>query len=87
MSKQILKKGDHTYLSNLKIGQRAKVLGLHLDKPEVRRHLLDMGITKGTEILIKKIAPMGDPVDIELRGYELAIRKADSRFISVEVIF
>ena len=48
MSKQILKKGDHTYLSNLKIGQIAKVLGLHLDKPEVRRHLLDMGITKGT---------------------------------------
>ena len=60
----MLKKGEHTQLSNLKIGQRARVLGLHLDKPEVRRHLLDMGITKGTEILIKKIAPMGDPVDI-----------------------
>ena len=71
----MLKKGEHAHLSDLKIGQRARVLGLHLDKPEVRRHLLDMGITKGTEILIKKIAPMGDPVDIELRGYELCIRK------------
>ena len=86
MSKQILKKVDHTYLSNLKIGQRAKVLGLHLDKPEVRRHLLDMGITKGTEILIKKIAPMGDPVDIELRGYELCIRKEEMKNIDVEVL-
>ena len=86
MSKQILKKGYHTYLSNLQIGQRAKVLGLHLDKPEVRRHLLDMGITKGTEILIKKVAPMGDPVDIELRGYELCIRKEEMRNIDVEVL-
>ena len=51
----MLKKGEHSHLSDLKIGQRARVLGLHLDKPEVRRHLLDMGITKGTEILIKKV--------------------------------
>ena len=82
----MLKKGEHTQLSNLKIGQRARVLGLHLDKPEVRRHLLDMGITKGTEILIKKIAPMGDPVDIELRGYELCIRKEELKNIDVEVL-
>lgn len=86
MKKGILKKGDKAHLSDLKIGQRAKVLGLHLDKPEVRRHLLDMGITKGTEILIKKIAPMGDPVDIELRGYELCIRKEEMRNIDVEII-
>ncbi len=86
MKNNILKKGDKAHLSDLKIGQRAKVLGLHLDKPEVRRHLLDMGITKGTEILIKKIAPMGDPVDIELRGYELCIRKEEMRNIDVEVI-
>ena len=77
MKKGILKKGDNCHLSDLKIGQRAKVLGLHMDKPELRRHLLDMGIAKGTEILIKKIAPMGDPVDIELRGYELCIRKEE----------
>ena len=82
----MLKKGEHTQLSNLKIGQRARVLGLHLDKPEVRRHLLDMGITKGTEILIKKIAPMGEPVDIELRGYELCIRKEEMKNIDVEVL-
>lgn len=86
MKDKILKKGDKAHLSDLKIGQRAKVLGLHLDKPEVRRHLLDMGITKGTEILIKKIAPMGDPVDIELRGYELCIRREEMRNIDVEVI-
>lgn len=82
----MLKKGEHAHLSDLKIGQRAKVLGLHLDKPEVRRHLLDMGITKETEILIKKIAPMGDPVDIELRGYELCIRKEEMKNIDVEVL-
>ena len=83
---RLLKKGDKTSLNNLKIGQRAKVIGLHLDKPEVRRHLLDMGITKGTEILIKKVAPMGDPVDIELRGYELCIRKQEMKYILVEII-
>lgn len=82
----MLKKGEHAHLSDLKIGQKARVLGLHLDKPEVRRHLLDMGITKGTEILIKKIAPMGDPVDIELRGYELCIRKEEMKNIDVEVL-
>ena len=82
----MLKKGEHAHLSDLKIGQRARVLGLHLDKPEVRRHLLDMGITKGIEILIKKIAPMGDPVDIELRGYELCIRKEEMKNIDVEVL-
>lgn len=86
INKKVLKKGEQGHLSDLKIGQRAKVLGLHLDKPEVRRHLLDMGITKGTEILIKKVAPMGDPVDIELRGYELCIRKEEMRNIDVEVI-
>ena len=86
MKKEILKKGKHCHLSDLKIGQRAKVLGLHMDKPELRRHLLDMGITKGTEILIKKVAPMGDPVDIELRGYELCIRKAEMKNIDVEIL-
>ena len=82
----MLKTGDKTSLSNLKIGQRAKVIGIHLDKPEIRRHLLDMGITRGTEILIKKVAPMGDPVDIELRGYELCIRKEEMKSIDVEVL-
>ena len=82
----MLKKGEHAHLSDLKIGQRARVLGLHLDKPEVRRHLLDMGITRGVEIQIKKIAPMGDPIDISLRDYELCIRKEDLSKIEVEII-
>lgn len=83
---RILKKGDKAYLNELRVGQRGRVLALNLDKPEVRRHLLDMGITKGTEILIKKIAPMGDPIDIELRGYELCIRKEEMKNIDVEII-
>ena len=86
MKKKLLKKGDKTHLSDLKIGQRAKVLGIHMDKPDIRRHLLDMGITRGTEILIKKIAPLGDPVDIELRGYELCIRKEEMKNIDVEIL-
>lgn len=86
MKKEKLKKGEEGHLSDLKIGQRARVLGLHMDKPELRRHLLDMGITKGTVVLIKKIAPMGDPVDIELRGYELCIRKEEMKNIDIEVI-
>lgn len=86
MKRNLLKKGDKAHLSDLKIGQRAIVLGIHMDKLDVRRHLLDMGITKGTEILIKKIAPMGDPVDIELRGYELCIRKNEMKNIDIEVL-
>ena len=86
MKNKLLKKGDKAHLSDLKIGQRAKVLGIHMDKPDIRRHLLDMGITKGTEILIKKVAPMGDPVDIELRGYELCIRKEEMKNIDIEVL-
>ena len=86
MKKVTLKKGDKAHLSDLKIGQKAKVLGIHMDKPDIRRHLLDMGITRGTEILIKKVAPMGDPVDIELRGYELCIRKEEMKNIDIEVI-
>lgn len=74
------------YLSDLKIGQRAIVLKLHEQNKAIRRHLLDMGITKGVKVTIKKIAPMGDPVDIELRDYELCLRKADLKQIEVEVI-
>lgn len=86
MKRNVLKKGDKAHLSDLKIGQKAKVIGIHMDKPDIRRHLLDMGITRGTEILIKKVAPMGDPVDIELRGYELCIRKAEMKNIDVEIV-
>lgn len=86
MEKKILQKGEKGHLSDLKKGQKARVLKICVDKPELRRHLLDMGITRNVEILIKKIAPMGDPVDIELRGYELCIRKEDMKNIEIEVI-
>ncbi len=73
-------------LGELNIGQKAKVLNLNIDNKQIKRHLLDMGITRGVEVEIKKIAPMGDPIDIKLRGYELCIRKADLTQIEVEVI-
>lgn len=72
-------------LGELKVGEKAKVLKLNIKDKQIRRHLLDMGITRGVEVKIKKIAPMGDPIDIELRGYELCIRKADLNQIEVEV--
>ena len=59
---------------------------INIANKDVKRHLLDMGLTKGTNVTIKKIAPMGDPIDILLRGYELAIRKSDLKQIEVEVI-
>ncbi len=73
-------------LDELKVGQKAKVLSLNVENKEIRRHLLDMGITRGVEVKIKKVAPMGDPIDIELRDYELCIRKADLNKIEVEAI-
>lgn len=74
------------YLSELKVGQRARVEKLEVQKKEVRRHLLDMGLTRGVVIEIKKIAPMGDPIDIKIRDYELCISKENLRQIKVEVI-
>ena len=50
----------------------------------LRRRIMDMGITKGTEILIRKVAPLGDPVEVNVRGYELTIRKADAQLIEIE---
>ena len=78
--------GEKCNLSELKVGQRAKVLKLNEENKAIRRHLLDMGITRGVEITIKKIAPMGDPIDFQLRDYELCLRKEDLKKIEVEVI-
>ena len=83
---RIIKNGRETVLSDLKVGQIGKVIGIYIKEPEIKRHLLDMGITKGTKILIKKISPLGNPIDIELRGYELCMRKEDLKCIYVEVI-
>lgn len=83
---QKLQIGESGHLSDLIIGQKAKVMALHNENKALRRRLLDMGITKDVVILVKKIAPMGDPVDIELRGYELCLRLSDMQNIDVEVI-
>lgn len=73
-------------LANLKVGESARVVALNVQNKEIRRHLLDMGITRGVVVQVKKIAPMGDPIDIELRDYELCLRKADLSQIKAEVI-
>ena len=78
--------GEKCKLSELKVGQKAKVLKIEEENKIIKRHLLDMGITRGVEITIKKIAPMGDPIDISLRDYELCIRKEDLKKIEVEII-
>ena len=80
------KVGDKCNLSELKIGQKAIVKNLNFENKEIRRHLLDMGVTRGAYVKIKKVAPMGEPIDIEIRGYELALRKAELQNIEVEVI-
>ena len=80
------KVGEKCVLSDLKVGQTAKILKLNETNKAIRRHMLDMGIIKDTEVTIKKIAPMGDPIDISLRDYELCIRKADLEKIEVEVV-
>ena len=73
-------------MSDLAVGQKARVLSLNEEDRAIRRHLLDMGVKRGGESTIKKIAPMGDPIDISLRDYELCIRKEDLRKIEVEVL-
>ncbi len=65
------------------IGETVRVVRLH-GEGAVKRRIMDMGITKGTEIRIRKVAPLGDPVEITVRGYELSLRKADAEMIEVE---
>ena len=70
-------------LSELKKGEKAEVLNVECSNSILKRRMLDMGITKGVTVLVKKIAPFGDPVSIELRGYELCLRKKDLSNIEV----
>ncbi|MDD3171874.1 MAG: FeoA family protein [Bacilli bacterium] len=86
MNKQILKPGNEGHLSDLVIGQKGVVLALHNENKALRRRLLDMGITKGVIVEVKKKAPMGDPVDILLRGYELCIRETETKNIDIRVV-
>lgn len=70
-------------LREVKVGQNAKVVKLH-GEGAVKRRIMDMGITKGVEIYVRKVAPLGDPIEITVRGYELSIRKADAEMIEIE---
>ena len=72
-------------LRETKIGEIVKVVKLH-GEGAVKRRIMDMGITKGTEIYVRKVAPLGDPVELTVRGYELSLRKADAEMIEVESV-
>ena len=70
-------------LRQAKIGDTVKVVKLH-GEGAVKRRIMDMGITKGVDVQIRKVAPLGDPVEVTVRGYELSLRKADAEMIEVE---
>jgi ferrous iron transport protein A len=70
-------------LKDVEVGSTVKVKKLH-GAGAVKRRIMDMGITKGVEVYIRKVAPLGDPVEVTVRGYELSLRKADAEMIEVE---
>ena len=70
-------------LKQVELGNTVKVVKLH-GEGAVRRRIMDMGLTKGTEVHIRKVAPLGDPVEVTVRGYELSLRKADAEMIEIE---
>ena len=69
-------------LKTARVGDTCKVIKLHGEGP-VKRRIMDMGITKGVEIYVRKVAPLGDPIEINVRGYELSLRKADAEMVEV----
>ena len=69
-------------LKDMKPGESARVTAIG-EKGQLRRRIMDMGITKGVEVYVRKVAPLGDPVEITVRGYELSLRKADAEMIEV----
>ena len=73
-------------LRDVSVGQTVKVTRLNGDGP-VKRRIMDMGITKGVEVYVRKVAPLGDPVEVTVRGYELSLRKADAEMIEVGWFF
>ncbi|MGN0801972.1 MAG: ferrous iron transport protein A [Candidatus Faecivicinus sp.] len=70
-------------LKDVKIGQTAVVKRLH-GEGALKRRIMDMGLTKGTEVYVRKVAPLGDPMELTVRGYELSVRKSDAELIEVE---
>ena len=73
-----------TNLKEVKIGETCRVVKLH-GEGAVKRRIMDMGITKGTQVYVRKVAPLGDPIEVTVRGYELSLRKADAEMVEVEV--
>jgi ferrous iron transport protein A len=69
-------------LREVQVGQTVNVVKVHGEGP-VRRRIMDMGITKGVEIYVRKVAPLGDPMELTVRGYELSLRKADAEMVEV----
>lgn len=69
-------------LRDVKIGETVKVVKLHGEGP-IKRRIMDMGITKGVEMHVRKVAPLGDPMELNVRGYELSVRKADAEMIEI----
>lgn len=70
-------------LKQVKVGDTVKVVKLH-GEGAVKRRIMDMGLTKGVQVYIRKVAPLGDPIEVTVRGYELSIRKADAEMIEIE---
>ena len=70
-------------LRDVKIGETVQVVKLHGEGP-VKRRIMDMGITRGTQVFVRKVAPLGDPMEVTVRGYELSLRKADAEMIEVQ---
>ena len=70
-------------LREAKIGETVEVVKLH-GEGAIKRRIMDMGITKGTEVYVRKVAPLGDPVEVTVRGYELSLRKADAEMIEIQ---
>jgi ferrous iron transport protein A len=70
-------------LKDIRVGKSARVVRLY-GEGGVKRRIMDMGITRGTEVYVRKVAPLGDPIELTVRGYELSIRKSDAEMIEVE---
>ena len=70
-------------LRDVKVGETVTVVKLH-GEGAVKRRIMDMGLTRGTEVYVRKVAPLGDPIEVKVRGYELSLRKADAEMIEVE---
>ena len=70
-------------LKEIKVGQTAKIVRVH-GEGALRRRIMDMGLTRGTDIFVRKVAPLGDPMELNIRGYELSLRRDDAEMIEVE---